>query len=177
MKPRKLDVKIHPIFTNYAVTKDGRVWSKPRLDKLGRPKGGLWLRPFPDRRGYLYVTIWNNNQSIPKRIHNLVLETYRGNRPLGMEGCHNDGNKNNNKVSNLRWATHQENEQDKIEHGTSGKGALNSQAILTEKKVRLIFHAYHDGTYSIKELAKYFKVAYETVYQIVNKKRWGHLWA
>lgn len=174
---RKTDVKIHPIFTNYFITRDGRVWSITRKDSLGRPKGGLWLKPFPCPKGYLYVNIWQDGRSTAKRIHNLVLETYVESRPRGKEGCHNDGNKNNNNLSNLRWATHKENEQDKIKHGKLGRGQYYSQAKLKEKDVILIFNAYHDGAYTIKELAGYFGRTYETIYQIVKKKRWKYLWA
>ncbi len=46
-----------------------------------------------------------------------VLETYVGPRPEGMWACHNDGDKNNNSLSNLRWDTRSNNERDKLKHG------------------------------------------------------------
>lgn len=39
-------------------------------------------------------------------------------RLVGMEGCHGNGDKSDNRPENLRWATHVENEQDKDLHGT-----------------------------------------------------------
>lgn len=52
------------------------------------------------------------------KIHHLVLETFVGPRPDGMVGCHNNGDKLNNHVDNLRWDTPGANNRDKRQHGT-----------------------------------------------------------
>lgn len=48
----------------------------------------------------------------------MVLETFRGPCPPGLEGCHGDGDGFHNELANLRWDTHQSNMQDAIDHGT-----------------------------------------------------------
>lgn len=51
-------------------------------------------------------------------VHTLVLEAFRGPRPIGMECCHNNGNGHDNHLSNLRWDTPSSNNKDKVRHGT-----------------------------------------------------------
>lgn len=52
-----------------------------------------------------------------RRVHLLVLETFVGPRPHGMFGCHNDGDKDNNRLENLRWDTASNNSYDTVRHG------------------------------------------------------------
>lgn len=51
-------------------------------------------------------------------VHKLVLETFVGPRPEGMECRHLDGNKLNNRLENLCWGTPSENSYDRVRHGT-----------------------------------------------------------
>lgn len=51
-------------------------------------------------------------------VHRLVLLAFVGTCPTGLEGCHGDGDKANNALTNLRYGTHSENELDKVAHGT-----------------------------------------------------------
>lgn len=56
-------------------------------------------------RGYLQVCIKRQT----KNVHVLVAEAFLGKRPEGYHVCHKDGNKHNNKISNLRYGTPKEN--------------------------------------------------------------------
>ncbi len=49
-------------------------------------------------------------------LHVAVLEAFVGPCPEGHEAAHGDGNKHNNALNNLRWATHAENIADKQRH-------------------------------------------------------------
>lgn len=51
-------------------------------------------------------------------VHRAVLEAFVGPRPEGSEAAHHNGNKHDNLLENLRWATHAENIADKVRHGT-----------------------------------------------------------
>jgi len=61
------------------------------------------------KNGYFYVQLWKNNKSKNKNIHRLVAITFienPNNLPLV---DHLDGNKQNNRFSNLRWCTQSQN--------------------------------------------------------------------
>src|SRR4051812_25448733 len=62
--------------------------------------------------GYHYVTLCGPGKDYVRLgVHCLVLETFVGPRPRGAYGCHNDGNKSNNALSNLRWDTPKSNQE------------------------------------------------------------------
>lgn len=82
---------------DYFVSNYGRVISL----KLTKPR---IMKPF-NCNGYLYVSIDGHD----RRIHRLVATAFIPN-PEGKKIVHHkDGNKQNNKVSNLEWATASEN--------------------------------------------------------------------
>jgi hypothetical protein len=81
-----------------------------------------------------------------RRINRLVATVFIGPPPSRVhQSAHWDGNKINNRLSNIRWATPQENSDDKLRHGTVYQGDKHDRAILTAKKVLLIrsLHANH----------------------------------
>ena len=87
----------------YAITDDGRVWSY---------KSKRFLSLNINTRGYLSVRLYKDGEGSSKRIHRLVLETFK---PVaGMEKLqvnHIDEDKLNNNLSNLEWTTAKENTQ------------------------------------------------------------------
>ncbi len=58
-----------------------------------------------DKYGHLGVSLWKNKEPKFFRVHQLVMETFIGPCPIGMEICHNDGNPANNNLDNLRYDT------------------------------------------------------------------------
>lgn len=99
------EAKQHPEFTNYYVTKFGRVWSYKRRK---------FLRLFLLNNGYRYVSLYKNGKDYRKGIHHLVLEVFIGLCPDDKECCHNNGNRLDNRLENLRWGTKKENHKDAI---------------------------------------------------------------
>lgn len=164
-------------FPNYCVTKGGRVWSKPRR---GSSKNGKWLKQIIDSSGYLHINLYNNRGRRRYPTHHVVLNVFVGLCPIGMECRHLDGNRKNNKLSNLKWGTHSENVQDTIKHGThvpcSLKGEEHPNAKLTEENVRNIDTLYNVGLYSQKEIANQYNIGQMTVSDIVTRKKWKHIW-
>lgn len=56
-------------------------------------------------------------------VHALVCASFHGPRPSGMEVRHLNGNPEDNRAENLTWGTQEENELDKVRHGTSRRRA------------------------------------------------------
>lgn len=85
----------------YAVTRDGRVFSVPRPGT----KGG-WLKQSPNSHGYLRVQLTSADGTQKNwTVHTLVLMTYVGERPEGLQACHGPGGQTDNRLENLRWDT------------------------------------------------------------------------
>ncbi len=78
----------------------------------------LKIHPDP-KSGHLKVSLCRDGIESKRWVHQLVLETFVGPMPQGLEGCHNDGDSSNNRVDNLRWDTHEENMRDARRHGTA----------------------------------------------------------
>ena len=91
----------------YAVTDDGRVWSK-RFERF--------LAPSKRSDGYLTVTLTNDEGSRKVMVHRLVCEAFHGNAPSNNHIVdHIDADRGNPRASNLRWLTLSENTQHAVE--------------------------------------------------------------
>jgi hypothetical protein len=105
----------------YDVSDLGRVRSRPRTvaSKGGvRSAGGRILTPALNGGGYLIVGLHNSGQRRIAGVHQLVVEAFLGPRSPGTEVRHLDGDRSNNRLSNLAYGTHSENMLDKVAHGT-----------------------------------------------------------
>lgn len=125
----------------YEVSDAGRVRSKVREGKttLGfRKYGGKILQPVKKTNGYLAVNFTRKGARRQVAIHRLVLSSFVEPSPSGMEACHNDGDRENNRLENLRWDTRKENHADKKKHGTWQGGEKSGTSKLTDDLVRYI---------------------------------------
>lgn len=143
----------HP---NYTISKAGQVWSKCYSKWLHGSKS----------HGYLVVTLDGH----PHRVHRLILETYVGPCPKGMECRHFDGIRDNNKLENLCWGTRLENTQDAMRHGThSCLQKHNKKQKLNETERKTIYYACRSGLYKTQELADAYYVSLSTILKIARK--------
>ena len=165
-----------PEFENYSITKDGRVWSKSRIDPHRHKRKGKWLRSKVSHDNRLCVNLYKKGKLYTKKIHRLILETYIGSCPEGMECRHLDGNSRNNNLSNLKWGTRSENRQDAIKHGTI-IGENHSQNKLNKSDVRMIVYIYQTGLFSIQKVADMYGVCSQSIHNIIHKRTWKHIWA
>ena len=67
------------------------------------------LKPFADKDGYLKVCLCENQKRLYRFVHRLVAQTFIPNLENKPTVNHIDGNKKNNNLENLEWATYQEN--------------------------------------------------------------------
>lgn len=110
----------------YEVSDHGHVRSLDRtvtfVSKWGtlghRLYHGRLLAPAINRDGHLRLGLCRRPRFGLFFVHRLVLLAFVGPQPVGMQGCHNDGNPQNNFLSNLRWDTCSNNNLDKQRHGT-----------------------------------------------------------
>lgn len=120
----------------YEVDKEGNVWSVERWVKKSR--NGVMVSPqfVPGMKrkcsnhgtGYLTVRLSKDGVVNTYRVHRLIAEAFLGN-PQGKPFVnHKDGDKTNNRVTNLEWVTEKENTRHAI---LSGLKPENSRCLLT----------------------------------------------
>lgn len=132
--------------------------------KLGMLKSGYKMAAltYPGRkRRYAYV-------------HDLVLEAFIGPKPKGMECCHGNGVRSDNRIENLRYGTRSENAQDRKRNGAPWlKGEACGSSKLSEADVRWI--RQNAGVYSFRAMARKLKVSHGTVTRAFRGESWGHV--
>ena len=166
----------------YDVSTYGRVRSYWRQSSCGKGKGVKHvLESNPQRvlrnrfqNGYPNVCLVKNGNAKQCRVNRLVLITFIGPCPQGMEGCHNDGIPFNCFLTNLRWDTRSSNNLDRIKHGGGAVGENNPNAILAPDQIIQIRKLNSQGI-TCKELEKLFPVSYFYLYKIVNRMVWKHI--
>lgn len=90
----------------YDVSSCGSVKSLSRTIGSGRYErswGERMLTPLKHSGGYLQVSLRKNGKGYKKFIHDLVLSAFCGPRPNGMQACHKDGDKCNNRIRNFTF--------------------------------------------------------------------------
>jgi hypothetical protein len=126
------------------------------------------------RGGYPTVNLARGGKKTACKIHRLVLHAFVGPCPDGMVGCHNDGDRANNDVSNLRWDSYKANADDTLRHGTRVLGSMCRSSKLTEDEVVQIRRQRAEGE-SIGDLAVRFGVTCENIKAIVYRRSWRHV--
>lgn len=102
----------------YVVSSEGRVRSLDRVNGYGRRLRGRPMSLVRHPRGYMQLTLTQGGVCETKKVHRLVLEAFSGPCPDGMEGCHINGIRHDNRPENLRWDTPKENAADRKRIGT-----------------------------------------------------------
>ena len=158
----------------YEISSLGNVRSKKRPvpTTLGiTTRGGINLKKLIARTGYECVNLTGGGKRKQEHVHTLVLCAFVGPRPEGHQCCHNDGNRTNNMLSNLRWDSIKNNHADKKKHGTHQIGSKNPTARLTEDQAR--YAKYTKKT--VKETAKDLGVSFGCIDKIRYGQTWKHI--
>ncbi len=160
----------------YMISDFGRVKSLLRIASQGKCAGELIRKSYVQKRtGYVWTTLCNGSK---KRryflLHKLVAPAFIEN-PLNLpEINHKDGNKLNNRKSNLEWTTRSFNMKHSYASGLRSpqQGEKHPSNKLNNKQVLSIFN---NRTHSGKELSQKFGVAQSSISQIKNGISWKHI--
>lgn len=148
-----------PSAPGYCVGDDGSYWTCRK--RRGRKPSTMieeWTRKaFGVGRGnYLLATLYSRGRKLSKPVHRLVLETFIGPPPEGCVCRHLNGNRQDNRLSNLRWGTPSENAEDRRMHGTMPMGERSAASKLSDSDVAAI--KSYRGVKSAREVAIEFGI-------------------
>jgi len=97
-------------------------------------KTGIKKKPSLSNCGYYVVDLFKNGERETLLVHRIVAKAFLDNKEFKPTVNHKDGNKLNNKVSNLEWATYSANHKHSYRElgrkaGMTGRyGALNAKS-------------------------------------------------
>jgi hypothetical protein len=159
----------------YRVGDDGTVWSR-RTSSMHGKMSDSWRRlkhkKYP--KGYQSINLIAGGVQRHKFVHRLVLESFVGPCPYGMECRHLDGNPSNNSLANLKWDTPANNAADKVAHGTKVQGSKARNSVTNESEVLVIKRLLRVG---LKQtvIAYAFGLNVAVINGISSGKRWNHV--
>ncbi|KKM61143.1 hypothetical protein LCGC14_1534740 [marine sediment metagenome] len=180
----------------YLISSDGSIKSVGRIVKhKTKGKKTIHERILEKRMmpfGYMLVSLWKNNNQKTYRVSRLVASAFIPN-PLDKPTVnHINGNKTDDRVENLEWATYKENEQHAWRTGLKTKGpmagkshtketrhkmsisrkGIRNYSKLSQNQVDEIRNLYASGGYVQKEIAEIFHISRPQISNIVTFKQW-----
>lgn len=157
----------------YAVTNHGRIYSYTR--DWNTPSGGREMKLKQLEHGYMSVGLNYQGSRRDLCVHRLVLVAFRGRHPTRDHCRHLNGDRADNRLSNLRWGTPAENYEDARDHGTAPIGEKQYRSKMTEQQVLEMRRRYMSGQVSQREIASEYGVKQSTVGKIVTGENWSHV--
>ena len=168
----------------YQCSNIGRVRS---LDKVihtnnqhgvcSKERSGKILKQYKQKTGYYYVKLYGCRQKTVV-VHRIVALSFILNPENKAEVNHIDGNKLNNKISNLEWSTRSENQKHAFATGlnkpSDKAGEKNAMSKLTKSQVHRIRTLAEIG-YKRSAIADLFDVCCQSIDSIVTRKTWKHI--
>ena len=145
-----------------------------------RGYGKKVLKASDHTSGYVQVGIRHEDGRFKTRlVHHLVLLAWLGPRPKGAVTNHINGNKKDNRLSNLEYCSQSENMAHSCRLGLSPKpptrrGENAPKAKLNADQVQQMRKAAAEGT-SLKELSAQYGVTAATVSKVVLRRTWHHV--
>lgn len=161
------EMKFIAEYPNYAVTQVGEVWSQ---------KNQKWLKLQTLSNGYHAVSLFKDGKARSVLVHRLVGNLFvpRGRKD---QTCinHKNGDKTDNRASNLEWLTRGEN----IQHGFAtglhnNSGESHGANALTEDKVKGMRERYEEGA-TFSQLGREFNVSKSCSRSVCLRLSWKHI--
>ena len=139
---------------NYSINENGEV--KNNIS-------GKILKSFINKKsGYKIIDLWRNNKCKKIALHRFIAETFIPNPLHKPTVDHKDGNRLNNSIDNLRWATYQEQNSRFNTYGVRSKKIT----VTNINGTKLEFNR-------ITDVAKYFNCNISNISQMLKKGTYG----
>lgn len=152
----------------YEISDDGEIYSlnyhRTSLKKI--------LKSRHDKDGYLHLGLYSGGVRKDYRVNRLVAQAFLPNLKNLSQVNHKNGDKTDNRVTNLEWCTPKYN----INHSLpwrNQKGEKNNNARLNNEQVIKIWHL--KGFKKQVDIAKDFSVSEDTISMIHRQTTWKWL--
>ena len=159
----------------YEINELGLVRSKDRViyksDGTHQNLKGKVIKHKKDHHGYPVVSLCVLGVQKQKKVHRLVALTFLGACYPGLVVAHNDGDRSNCQLTNLRYDTMAGNNADKEIHGTVCRGNKCHSAKLDEKSVLNI----RSDPRKHRDIAVGYGISQSSVSLIKSFKVWKHI--
>lgn len=157
-----------PGFAHYRVGDDGTVWSCKPAGRSSVLRPWRKLVASNNTNGYPHVGLCKDGKTRTRLVHTLVLEAFVGPMPEGKEAAHENGVRDDARLSNLSWKTAKDNSADKFRHGTNSKAMDRATA---EKIVEML----KDSRTTYATIASRCSVSEGSVAAIAQGRTWNPL--
>ena len=160
-----------PNWLDYFADRRVKIYSMKSWGKGGPPKHPRELKFTKNAQGYNCVALRRDGKTYTGRVGKLMLETFIGPCPAGMETCHGPNGRLDDSLGNLCWGTPSKNQgEDRVRDGTDVRGEECGMARLEKGQVlqarSLASKMPHE------EIAKMLGVSVGCVRKIIYRERW-----
>lgn len=167
----------------WEVDEAGRIWRLAARRGRGRHGSGVRLHPVSRRRaekllpnGYLMVRASLDGRRVVGAAHRLVWQHFVGDIPPGLVLNHINGEKADNRPSNLEVVTYSENARHarRVLGKGDQRGEANPSARITEAVVLAVRHRRASGE-PVRSIADDLELTEQQVSRLARGDRWAHV--
>ena len=134
-----------PGYPKYSASNHGDI--RRDIGGMGAEAGKIHKQTI-NKQGYLTVKLRRGNVGKTYNVHTLIALTFTGPRPDGLEVCHLNDVKDDNRLGNLIYGTHKLNAHHAKLNGRTLRGEAHGASKLSEREVRAIRHRLRNGDWS-----------------------------
>lgn len=148
---------------NWKIIKQNENYSINENGEVKNNISGKILKSFINKKsGYKIIDLWRNNKCKKIALHRLIAEAFIPNPLHKPTVDHKDGNRLNNSIDNLRWATYQEQ-----------NSRFNTYGVRSEKITVTSINGTKLEFNRIIDVAKYFNCNISNISQMLKKGTYG----